>query len=104
MRTIRPARRREDVEDLALERLAAHLADARAAGAQHDLLAAAGELERVHLAALLEPPAKVSTTCSRPWHTQPSSDTCQATSGSSSAAAASTSPRRSAPKKSITTV
>ncbi len=49
---------REDVEDLALERLAAHLADARAAGAQHDLLAAAGELERVHLAALLEPPAE----------------------------------------------
>jgi hypothetical protein len=48
----------ESVEDLALERLASHRADARAAGTQHDLLAAAGELERVDLAALVESPAK----------------------------------------------
>jgi hypothetical protein len=34
--------------------------------AQHNLVAAARELERVELAALLEPPADVSTTSSRP--------------------------------------
>jgi hypothetical protein len=48
----------EDVEDLAPERLAGDLSDARAAGTQHDLIAAAGELERVDLAALLEPRAE----------------------------------------------
>ena len=48
----------EDVEDLALERLASHLGDARAAGAQHDLIIGAGELEPIDVAALLEPPAE----------------------------------------------
>src|SRR5439155_18224822 len=45
---------REDVEDLVQGLF--RRADARSARAQHDLLAAAGELECVDLAALLEPP------------------------------------------------
>jgi hypothetical protein len=57
MRTIRLAQG-EDVEDLALEWLASHLGDARAAGSHDDLLAAAGELERVDLAALVETPTE----------------------------------------------
>lgn len=86
------------------QRLISHRSDARAAGAEHHLLAAAGELKRVDLAALLEPPAKVSRTSSRPWQTHSARSPCHVTSPSSSAAAASKSPRRRAPKKSIMTV
>src|SRR6266498_4639529 len=53
-----PVAQGEDVEDLTLERLVFHRVDARSARAQHNLLAAAGELECFDLAALLEPPAE----------------------------------------------
>jgi len=48
----------KDIEHLPLERLGANVGDARTAGAHHDLVAAAGEFERVDLTALLEPPAE----------------------------------------------
>src|SRR5215207_3870731 len=99
-----PIAQREDVEDLAPERLASHLGHARTAGAKDNVFAAACELECVDLAALLEPMRKVSSTSSRPWQTHSSRSPCQATSGSSSEAAASKSPPRRAPKKSIMTV
>src|SRR6266550_758092 len=51
-----PVAQSEDVEDLA-QRLFLG-ADVRSACAQHDLVAAAGELECVDLAALLEPPTE----------------------------------------------
>src|SRR5439155_18627625 len=51
-----PVAQGEDVEDLA-QRLFLG-ADVRSPSAQHDLLAAARELECVDLAALLEPPAE----------------------------------------------
>src|SRR5712691_7850150 len=53
-----PVAQRKDVEDLALEGLVFHRANARSARAQHHPLAAAGELECVDLAALLEPPTE----------------------------------------------
>jgi hypothetical protein len=56
MRMIRPSRRVKTLEDLAQGLLLE--ADVRSACAQHDLVAAAGELERVDLAALLEPPTE----------------------------------------------
>src|SRR5215207_5807804 len=62
-----PIAQREDVEDLAPERLASHLGHARTAGAKDNVFAAACELECVDLAALLEPMRKVSSTSSHPW-------------------------------------
>src|SRR6266545_1473846 len=53
-----PVAQSEDVEDLPLERLAPYLRDAQATGSHDHLLIAAGELERVDLAALLETPAE----------------------------------------------
>jgi hypothetical protein len=94
----------EDVEDLALQRLASDLGDARATRADRDLVTRACELERVDIAALVEPQRNVSMTSSPPWQTKTSRKPCQVTSGSSSSAALSNSPRRSAPKKSIITI
>src|SRR6266540_178889 len=51
-------RRQSSLEDLSLERLAPYLRDAQATGSHDHLLIAAGELERVDLAALLETPAE----------------------------------------------
>src|SRR5262249_45406728 len=53
-----PVAQDEDVEDLALERLVFDRVDARSARAEHNLLAAAGELECIDLAAPLEPPTE----------------------------------------------
>jgi hypothetical protein len=54
MRTIRPSRRAKTLKIWPSGSSAG--ADVRSASAQHDPLAAAGELERVDPAALLEPP------------------------------------------------
>src|SRR5207244_9466327 len=53
-----PVAQGENVEDLALERLVFHRVDACSARAEHNLLAAAGELECIDLAAPLEPPTE----------------------------------------------